>query len=255
MDLNLRERTVVILGPLTSTVQNLIMSLTQQGADVALIDANADQAQRFCTNVSDQREVNSKFGRAGSFKVNLSDAASIREGISQAAQTFGSIDIFIDALVGNATTEFPIANETLDLDGIYHAQLKPTLIATQVAINFLKSKKRGRILYLLNDSYRKANTQDALSTVFRTGLLEFAKTLSRQLQEFNITVNTFSIGLTEEYLLGHFPDCKSIKEAQEKAKSLDPLLKITEPDKISNSVLFLVSQTGAAINGQHISLS
>ena len=34
MDLNLRERTVVILGPLTSTVQNLVMSITQQGADV-----------------------------------------------------------------------------------------------------------------------------------------------------------------------------------------------------------------------------
>lgn len=255
MDLNLRERTVVIFGPMTTTVQNLIMSLTQQGADVALVDSQADKAQRFCSSISDQREVNPKFGRAGSFKVDFSKPDSIKEGISQAAQTFGSIDIYIDAMLGNDITTFPLNGEAVDFDQIYQAQLKPTLIATQVAVNFLKGRKRGRILYLLNDSYRKSNTQDALSTVFRTGLLEFAKTLSRQVSEFNITVNTFSIGLTEEYLLGHFPNSSSIKEAQEKAKAVDPLLKITEPDKISNSILFLVSQSGAAINGQHISLS
>lgn len=252
MDLNLRERTVVILGPLTSTVQNLVMSITQQGADVALIDANADKAQRFCTNVSDQREVNPKFGRAGCFKVDFQNAASIKEAISQAAQTFGSIDIYIDAMIGNEITPF---TDTSDFDQGYQTQLRPSLIATQVAVHFLKGRKRGRIVYLLNDSFRKANPQDALSTVFRTGLLEFAKTLSRQVAEFNITVNTFSIGLTEEYLLGHFPETSSIKEAQEKAKATDSQIKITEPEKISNSILFLISQSGAAINGQHISLT
>ena len=39
--LNLRERTILIAAPFSTTVQNLMMGLTQLGADVALVDKQA----------------------------------------------------------------------------------------------------------------------------------------------------------------------------------------------------------------------
>ncbi len=63
------------------------------------------------------------------------------------------------------------------------------------------------------------------------------------------------LGLTEEFILAQHPEAKSIKEAVEKMREKEPHLRITEPDKITNTVTYLVSQYGAAVAGQVISLS
>lgn len=255
MDLNLRERTVVLLGPTGSTMQNLVMALTQHGADVALVDADAAKMQRFCTSVSDQREVNPKFGRAAAFPVDFSNAASLKDALGKAAQTFGSIDVFVDALSEVKPSPFQVGSENVDLEKIIHQNLTISLKATEYVSGFLKGRKRGRIVYLLQDSMNRGVVVDAAATAARTGLIAFAKALARQLQDSNVTVNCLSLGLTEEYLLGHFPESASIKEAHEKMKAIDPLFKITEPEKIANSILFLCSTSGVAITGQHIVLS
>lgn len=255
MDLNLRERTVVILGPVGSTLQNLVMGLAQQGADVALIDANADKMQKFCTAVSDQREVNPKHGRAAAFTAQWENPNSLKDALGKAAQTFGSIDVYIDAMAEAKPTPFEVGNENKELDAQIHKNLTVSLRATEYAASFLKGRKRGRIIYLLQDSMNRGLPVDAVATAARTGLIAFSKTLARQLQEFNVTVNCLSLGLTEEYLLGHFPEASSIKEAQEKMKVFDPMIRITEPEKIANSLLYLCSTSGAAVTGQHIVLS
>lgn len=255
MDLNLRERTVVIMGPTGPTLQNLVMALTSHGADVALIDTDAARMQRFCTSVTDQREVNPKFGRAAAFPVDFNAPGALKDAIGKAAQTFGSIDIFIDAMASHQPTPFKVGEDDPALDSIVAQNLTVSLRATEYASGFLKGRKRGRIIYVLQDAMNRGLTVDATAAAARTGLLAFSRALARQLQEFNVTVNCVSFGLTEEYLLGHFPESPSIKEAQEKMKGIDPLFRISEPEKIANALVYLCSQSGAAVTGQHLVLS
>jgi hypothetical protein len=61
--------------------------------------------------------------------------------------------------------------------------------------------------------------------------------------------------MTEEYLLGTYPECKTIQEALTQAKVEDPFVKLTEPEKITNMIMLLVSPLGSAINGQHLVLT
>jgi 3-oxoacyl-[acyl-carrier protein] reductase len=75
------------------------------------------------------------------------------------------------------------------------------------------------------------------------------------MQEFHVAVNCVSLGLTEEYLQGHFPDSTSIKQSAEMMKVFDPSIKLTEPDKISNALLFLCSPLGISVTGQHLVLT
>lgn len=255
MEFNLREKTVVLLGPFSTIVQNLMLGLSANGADVVFIDNNANQAQKFCTNINDMREANDKLGRAICQVADLNNRTSIQDAIGKAASTFGSVDIYVDAMLSNHPSPFPLGGEDVNLDQHFQNNLKTTLIATQFVVNYLKGRKRGRVLYLLNDSLSRGIPMDACATAMRTGLIGFASALGRQVSEFQITVNCLSLGLSEEYLLGHFPDSPSIKEAVEKMKSIDPLFKITEPDRITNTVLFLLSAAGSAINGQHLRLT
>ena len=245
----------MILGPVGSTLQNLVMALTQHGADVALIDADAGKMQKFCQMVTDQREANEKFGRAAAFPTDWNQPNALKDALGKAAQTFGSIDIYIDAMSENKPTPFQVGGDNPDLEKIIQQNLTVSLRATEYAASFLKGRKRGRIIYMLQDSMNRGYAVDAIATAARTGLLAFAKTMSRQLQDVNVTVNCLSLGLTEEYLLGHFPECASIKEAQEKMKAIDPLFRITDSEKIANSLLYLCSSSGAAVTGQHIVLS
>jgi 3-oxoacyl-[acyl-carrier protein] reductase len=252
--MSILERSVVILGPLSTTTQSLVMGLTQLGADVSLVDQDAVKYQKFAENVSSQREMNPKFGRCVAIPVDLKTDNGIKDGVSKAAQVFGSVDIFIDAMLLNKASAFNLDQNLAGIDEIITHSLSTSVKAAHVVAPFLKSRKRGRIIFLMNESVDRSHIPDAVGTAARGGLQFFAKTLARQLQEYNVTVNTLSLGLSEEYLLGHFPECASIKEAVEKMKQLDPLFRIAEPEKISQAVLFLVGQSGAAVSGQHLRL-
>ena len=189
MELNLHQRTVVILGPAGPTIQNLMMTLAQNGADIALIDADADKMQKFCQVICDQREMNDKFGRAMAIPTKWDQPGAIKDAIGKAAQTFGSIDVYIDAMMETKPTPFQVGVENQDLESQIQKNLLVSLRATEYAASFLKGRKRGRIIYLLQDAMNKGLAADATATAARTGLLAFSKTLAKQLQEFNVTVN------------------------------------------------------------------
>lgn len=247
---NLRERTALIVGPFTSTVQNLMMGLTQLGSDVVLLDFDNASSQRFCNQINDSREVNPKFGRALSIKSPMKTPNDIKDAIGTAAQTFGSVDLFIDAQTYDKPNRFVIGQPLDHLDEEVQTNFKSSVMLTHAVLNFLKNRKRGRILYLLNENY-----PDPIMAGARGALVPFAQCLSKQVAEHNITVNVLKLGLTEEFILGQFPESKTIKEALEKMRAKEPHLRITEPDKITNTVTYLVSNYGSAVNGQVISLS
>lgn len=256
MDLNLHHRTCIILGGPGATQQTLIQSLTAQGADVVLLGPEAEKLSKFCQSISDQREVNPKFGRAGALNLDSFDKLKIKDGIGRASQVFGGLDIFIDALQENRPSPFKIGEESNnDIESFVERNLLASLRATEFVSGFFKSRKKGRIIYLLNDSFNRQITMDAIATAARTGLIAFAKTLARQLQEFSVTVNCLSLGLTEEYLTGHFPESQTLKQSAELMKAFDSSFKMTESEKTANAVLFLSSSSGLSITGQHIVLN
>ncbi len=253
MDFQLRERVVLIVGPLTTTVQSLMSRLTDEGADVALLDSEAGKAEKFCSQLTDQREIHAKHGRAMAVPVDFSQFGQIKDAISRVAQTFGGIDAYIDAQVSNQPSPMVLDSQEFNFDELLNKNLKSTLLVTQAVAGFLKSRKKGRIIFLMNDSILRAQPEDAFVSAVRGGLVPFTQALSKQLLSHNVTVNVLTLGMTEEYLLAHTPGIP-IKEVLEKLRQSDPYARITEPEKITNSIIFLMGSSGAAVSGQLIRL-
>lgn len=247
---NLRERTALIVGPFSTTVQNLVMNLTQLGSDCVLLDFDNAPSQRFCNQINDAREINSKYGRALSMKSPMQTPEDIKEAVSSAAQSFGSVDLLIDAQTYNKPNRFKIGDSIDYLDEELSHNFKSTVMLTHTVLNFLKNRKRGRIVYLMNENY-----PDPILAAARGALVPFAQSLAKQVAEYNITVNVLKLGLTEELILALYPEAKTLKEAVEKFREKEPHIKITEPEKVSNTITYLVSQFGSAVSGQVISLS
>ena len=253
MEFQLRERVVLIAGPLSTTVQSLMSGLTAAGADVGLLGSDASKAERFCGQLMDQREINAKHGRAMAVPVDLSQFSPIKDAVGRVAQTFGGIDAFIDAQVSNQPSPMVLDSQEVNFDELLDKNLKSSLLLTQAVAGFLKSRKKGRIIFMVNDSILRANPEDTFVSAIRGGLIPYTQALAKQLQFHNVTANVLSLGMTEEYLMAHMPGV-SIKEALEKQKISDPYFRITEPDKITNSVIFLMGPSGAAVSGQTIRL-
>lgn len=247
---NLRERTALIVGAFSTTVQNLVMNLTQLGCDCVLLDVENATSQRFCNQINDAREINSKYGRALNLKNPLKTVDDIKEAVGLAAQSFGAVDLLIDVQVFNKQNRFKIGAPIDYLDEELANNFKSSVYLTHAVLNYFKSRKRGRVLYLMNENY-----PDPILAATRGALIPLATSLAKQMAEYNITLNVLKLGITEEYAQAEFPDAKTLKEAVEKLREKNPGIKILDSEKVSNTVMYLVSQYGSGITGQIISLS
>lgn len=247
---NLRERTTLIVGPFTSIVQNLVMHMTQLGSDCVLLDTENEASQRFCSQVSDGREANPKLGRVVGIKSPLKTYDDMKDAVASAAQLFGSVDLYVDAQIYNKPNRFNIGEAIPYLDEVIDQNFKSSVMLSHAILSYFKNRKRGRILFLANENY-----PDPIVAASRGALVPFAQNLARQVAEFNVTVNVLKLAWTEEYIVALNPEAKTIKEAVDKLKEKDPRIKITEPEKVSNTISFLVSQYGLSVTGQVLSLS
>lgn len=252
--LSLRERTTVITGPLTNLSQNIAMMFSQNGSDVVFIDKNQEACQRMASLINDQREINEKFGRATAIKCDFNTAKECQEALSQAAQTFGSIDIYIDSLFGTASGSLKEEKSLEHFDDFINTELKPTFYFAHQVVSYLKNRKRGRLIFLVPELVVRGSSIDTCHSLVRGGLSSFAKSLSFELMDQSTTVNVLSLGPTEEYLLHHFPQAGSAKDALEKLKQIDPQARIVNSDSVAGTLLYLCSPLGNACTGQTLTL-
>lgn len=253
--LSLHQKVVLISGSLSKTVASIIMNLTRMGADCVLLDTEKSVASAFVNQINDEREINEKFGRVFIIQGDFKSAAEVKDAVGKAAQTYGGLDFYIDALTIQHPTPLKFDGEIENLDLLIEKHLKLPLMITQSVMAYLRNRKRGRVIYLLNVSPVAKIKEDLGASAVRSGLLHFTQALAKQASEFNVTVNSLSLTLTEEYILQHDPESKSIKEAMDKMKVLDPSVKITEADKIAQTVVILLSPMGATLSGQNMVVS
>lgn len=249
VNFQLRERTALIAGPFSSTMQKIVMDLCALGVDCFVVTADDSSAKRFCQGITDLREINRKSGRAAAYKNDLSSEDKVKDAIGEAVKTFGSVDLLIDMNVFNRGNRFVIGQPLDSLDQDIQLALKAPILLAHHALSFFKSRQRGRLLFLMNE-----RNLDPIEAALRGALISFSEVLAKQVLEFNVTVNVLSLGLTEEWVLAQNPEAGSIKEAVAKLKELEPGLRITEPDKTASTVAWLMGQYGATITGQFIKL-
>lgn len=236
----LRERTIVFAGPFTSICQGLFKKFTSLGADCLHLSEDISVSKRFCQLLGDERERNEKFGRATAIPASFETDQAIKEALGSCVQTFGGIDVVVDAL---------FVEGNLDIASSLQKNLQRSLLLSESILPFLKKRKRARLIYLMNEIDLQGDVQRPWSSASRAGLTALVKGLSQQLLLENIPVNLVTMALTEEYLLSLHPGL-SIKDSLEQLRIKNPQQKVTEPDRVADLLSLLISTQGAALTGQ-----
>ena len=128
-------------------------------------------------------------------------------------------------------------------------------IITQSIFPGMKRYKYGRIINIISTSVKEPIQELGVSNTIRGAVSAWAKTLSKEVAEYGITVNSVLPGFTETERLSKLIKAKSI--VQKKAESAIitemkkqiPLGRFASPTEIAKTIIFLASPASSYING------
>lgn len=248
--LTLNDKTVVISGKFGQLMQNLAASMTENGADVALITDEINFAQRYCQNLMDLREVSERYGRSAAIEMNAKSEDAAKDSFSRAAEIFGSIDIYIDTNLCQMQLPVNSGAAVEDIEKKFDAAYKDSMLMSQTALEFIKGRSKSRLIYLAHEM--DIHFMDSQGSKRFQQFKDIVRAMSSEFFSEQLTVNIVALGVTEQYLLSRYPQCKSIREAFALVQEKFSQVRLVEYAELSTILSFISSPLSAAINGQII---
>jgi NAD(P)-dependent dehydrogenase (short-subunit alcohol dehydrogenase family) len=169
--------------------------------------------------------------------------------IAEALETYGRVDVLVNATLAVATADFLEMNEDA-FDAMIDANLKGAFLLCQAAARqFVKqigettgSEGDYAIVHLLSTEAVTAAPGRTAFAASQGGLQQLSKAAALALSEYGIRVNAVGIGAVNAEYMDDF-DYKS-------AKSTVPMGRIGDPAEVAEAVYFLASPAASYITGQ-----
>lgn len=169
--------------------------------------------------------------------------------IAEALETYGRVDVVVNATLAVATADFLEMNEE-EFDAMIGANLKGAFLLCQAAarqfvkqIDDAKGSEGGNaVVHLLSTEAVTAAPDRTAFAASQGGLQQLSKAAALALSEYGIRVNAVGIGAVNAEYMDDF-DYKS-------AKSTVPMGRIGDPAEVAEAVFFLASQAASYITGQ-----
>src|ERR1051325_5703492 len=244
MDLQLKDKVVVITGGTKGIGGAITRLLSNEGAVPIIVDRDAEAGRKIVAELSNKR---SEFIQA-----DLTKAADCAKSIEQAAKQFGGLD----GLVNNAGINDRVGLE----DGgpeKYVASIERNLLhyynMAHYALPHLK-KSRGAIVNIASKTAVTGQGGTSGYASSKGAILALTREWAVELLPYGIRTNAILPAevMTPLYQqwLSTFPNPEQKLEAIVAKIPLDR--RMTRPDEIASMAVFLLSAQAAHITGQHL---
>jgi enoyl-[acyl-carrier protein] reductase III len=237
MSTNFENKVALITGGARGIGKATALKLAKAGADVAIIYFNSsDEADKLVDTIQSMGR------KAVALQANVADHASVKEMMAKFKAHFNQLDF----LVSNAAS------------GVLKPALKMStkhwrwcLETNALALNHLVSEakdimpKGGRVIALSSLGATRAIPNYAFIGASKAALEALVRSLSLEMAEKGVTVNTVSAGVVDTDALKHFPNREQLlDEYQAHALASRPLL----PEDVANTIYLLCLPEAEMIN-------
>ncbi|MCP0913840.1 MULTISPECIES: enoyl-[acyl-carrier-protein] reductase FabL [Legionella] len=235
------DRVALITGGARGIGRATALKLAKAGCDIAIVYYNSSDSAQALVG-----EIQALGRRALAIQGNVADHASVKELMGQFRQHFSRLDF----LISNAAS------------GVLKPAMKMStkhwrwcLETNALALNHLASEARammprgGRIIALSSLGASRAIPNYAFIGASKAALEALVRSLSLELAEDGISVNTVSAGVVDTDALKHFPNREQLlDEYQAHSLAGRPLL----PEDVANTIYLLCLPEAEMIKGQII---
>jgi len=253
MDLGLKGKVAVVAGASKGLGFATAQSLGAEGAKLAICSRTADTIQRAAEKLNAQG-----FDVIG-IQADVSVPDQAQAFVSEACTRLGTIDILVTNAGGPPSLTFEQIDTTAWEDG-FRLNLLSTITMIRTALPTMKEKYWGRIINMTSIAAKQPVDGLILSNTIRSGVIGLAKSLSRELAPFNITVNNILPGYFYTNRVQNLAEILACKAGSSPDTILShwendiPLKRLGNPDEFGDLAAFLASEKAAYITGTSIQI-
>ncbi|WP_320065666.1 SDR family NAD(P)-dependent oxidoreductase [Micromonospora sp. RTGN7] len=238
-----QDKVVFVTGGASGLGEATVRRFAAEGARVVIADINAHGAQRVAGELPD----------ALALTVDTGDAASVEQGVADAVQRYGRLDVIFNnaGIDGNQQPlhEMDVANwervRRINGDGVFHV--------LKYGIEAMLRGGGGAIINTSSTTALAALENISPYTFTKAGIIGLTRSAAVEYATRGIRVNAVAPTVVMTPLVEHFidnvPDPAQMRRQME---SFNPKPGIPTPDDVAGVVLFLASDDAAWITGHTI---
>jgi L-fucose dehydrogenase len=246
VDLQLKDKVVIVTGGAKGIGAAIVHSLTAEGAIPVIVDRDAEAGRRL------QGELQNSGAACGLIAVDLATPESCSQSVEQALKSFGRID----ALVNNAGRNDKVGLEHGSPDE-YVASLNRNLVhyysMAHYALPYLK-RARGVIVNIGSKTAVTGQGSTSGYASSKGAIMALTREWAAELLPYGIRVNTVIPAEVMTPLYRSWLD--TFPNSEEKLKTILTKIpleqRMTTPEEIAAMVVFLLSARSGHTTGQHL---
>lgn len=180
-------RIAVVTGAAAGLGKAIALLYASEGADVAIIDRNADGANRIAAQIRERGR------RSHAVAADVGDEAAVNRGFEAIRAELGDPHILVNN-AGIATVSLFQDMPTAMWDDMLRINLKSVFLCTRAVLPAMKRNRYGRIINISSQLAHKGAEGMAHYAAAKAGILGLTRSLSYEVAADNITVNAICPG-------------------------------------------------------------
>lgn len=255
MDLELKDKVAMVAAASKGMGRASALGFAREGARVSICARNANELEKTA------REIGEQAGREVlAVPTDLTDAGQIESWASKTIERFGGVDILVTNAGGPPLGVWDDFQSDEAWIKAFELNMLSTIRMIRAVVPSMRQRGGGRILNIQSSSVKSPIDGLILSNTIRPGVVGLAKTLSRELADDNILINTVAPGrIYTDRLRGGLvkrAQARGISEeehAREEARSI-PLKRFGTAEEFADMVVFLASARATYVTGSTIAV-
>lgn len=236
--IELKNKVALITGGTRGIGKSIAELFCKAGAILLITGTKKEEIEAF--------NKNEKTGKITYLYLDFSVEESVNDFINKILPQFQ-----IDILINNAginKIDLNIKTTDMDFDLLNDVNLKGPYVLTREVSKQMIINRYGRIVNITSIWSVVSRSGRSLYSLTKWGIIGLTKTLSTELAEYNILVNSVAPGFTKTDLT----ESTNSKDELNSINTLIPIKRMAEPFEIANLVAFLSSNLNTYITGQNI---
>ena len=253
MDYKLKGKVAIIGGGSKGLGKASAVALAKEGVNIVLCARNKEELDRT------KNEIEALGVDALALKVDMTKEQDNERIVKETIDKFGRIDILVNNSGGPAPGSFrDFAIE--DFDQAYNSVLRYNISMIKLCLPYMEQREWGRIINIASVSVKEPMPTMVLSNIFRTAVVSFAKSISKDIMGNGVTINTICPGYFRTERITQLMEKESndtnmsAQEYEERVISSFPHKRFMSPDELDGMVAYLCSVQARSVTGTTIQI-
>jgi len=244
MDLGIKDHVAIVTGGGGGIGEETCLTLAREGAHVAVVDLNLENAQKAADKVK------ASGVRSMAIQVDVSQPDQAEKMVEKTLSEFGKIDI-LNNVAGVAMPRFFKDSDKELWEIEINACLYGVMNCCKSVINPMMEQNHGKIVNVSSDSGKAGEKIMVSYSAAKAGILGFTRSLAKEMGRYWINVNAVCPGTTK----GTAMTALINEEVEQKWLKAYALRRLGNPQDTANMIAFLSSNAADWITGQAISVN